>query len=137
MLVIVLDCNNYMCFWLVGLSTSSGPTLFLKAPQMEDGTIYPELLLTVRVVYCNKISGCWQLKDKKNSLLKINNYLLKHNGVTMYTINLTKKIQFNGSIMNFFQVLKNNLHQMEFNTFMLRICFPKRLLVTLILILII
>ena len=42
--------------------------------------IYPELLLTVGVVCWNKLSGCWQLKDKKNSPLTINN-LLKPNVV--------------------------------------------------------
>ena len=38
----------------------------------------------IGVAHCNKLAVCWQLKDKKNFLLTINNYLLKHNGVTIY-----------------------------------------------------
>ena len=72
-----------MRFRLIGLSTPSVPTLCLKDPLMGKDTIYPKLLLVVRVVCWNKLLGCWQLKDKKNSPLSINNYLLKHNVVTM------------------------------------------------------
>ena len=46
-------------------------------------TIYPELLL-VGVARWNKLLVCYQFKNKKNSPLTINNYLLKHNGVTIY-----------------------------------------------------
>ena len=63
----------------------------LKDPQMEDDTIYPELPLSVAVICWNKLPACWQLKDKKNSPLTINNYLLKHNGVTI----IYKEIVFN------------------------------------------
>ena len=70
-----------MRFQLVGLSTPLMPTLCLEDSQMGDETIYPELL-SVGVVRWNKLPGCWQPKYKKNSLLRINNYLLKHNGVT-------------------------------------------------------
>ena len=68
----------------VCLSMPSVTTLCLKDPQMGDDTIYPELL-TVGVSRWNKIRR--QLKDKKNSLLTIINYLMKHNDVTIiYTI---------------------------------------------------
>ena len=49
---------------------------------MGDDTISLELLV-VGVVCWNKLPMCWQLKDKKNSQLTIDNYLLKHNGVTI------------------------------------------------------
>ena len=76
-----------MGFRLVGLSTPSVPTLCLKDLLLGDDTIYPELLLTVGVDRWNKLPVCWELKDKKNSPLTIDNYLLKHNGVTiLYTI---------------------------------------------------
>ena len=69
------------------------PTLCLKDLQMGDNTIYPKRLLTVGVIRWNKLPRCWQLKDKKNSQLTINNCLLKHNSVTIiYTIYIERKI---------------------------------------------
>ena len=70
-----------MHFWLVVLSTPSMPTLFERCTEGDD-TIYLEL----RVVGWNKLARYWQLIDKKNSPLAINNYLLKHNGVTIIYI---------------------------------------------------
>ena len=58
------------------------PTLCLKDQLIGDETIYLELVLTVRMVRWNKLPGYWQLKDKKNSPLTINNYW--NNGVTIY-----------------------------------------------------
>ena len=66
-----------MFFREVGLSTSSVPTLCLKAPQTEDDTIYPEILLTVELARWNKLPGFGQLKDKENLPLGGNNDLLK------------------------------------------------------------
>ena len=60
------------------------PQLFLKEPPMGDDAIYPEGLLTVEVISWSKLPGFWHLKDKKNSSLTINNYLLKHNDHTQY-----------------------------------------------------
>ena len=72
---------------VVGLSIPSVPALCLKDQQIGDDTIYPELLMTVRLVCKNKLPVCWQLKDKENSPLTVNNYILKHNCVTIiYTI---------------------------------------------------
>ena len=70
-----------MRFQLVGLSTPSVPMINLKVPEMGDDTINTEFL-TVGVDRWNKLTECWQLKDKKNSPLIIN-YLLKHNCVTI------------------------------------------------------
>ena len=82
-----------MSFQVVGLSIPSESTLCLKDPLMEDDTIYPELLLMVRVIRWSKLPGRWQLKGKKNPSLKIKNYLLKHQGVTIiYTIYIERKI---------------------------------------------
>ena len=50
--------------------------VFERSTDGED-IIYPELLLAVEVVRWNKLLVCWQIKDKKNFLLTINNYLLK------------------------------------------------------------
>ena len=84
---------TYMCFRLVGLSTPLVLMLCLKDPQMQDDTVYPEFLLMVGVVHWNKLPRYWQLKDKKNSLLTINNYLLKPSSVTIiYTIYIYMKI---------------------------------------------
>ena len=78
--------DYHMRLRIVCLSIRSLPTLCLKDPQMVNDTIHPELL-TVRVVRWSKLPGSQQLKNKKNRLLTINNYLLKHNGVTIiYTI---------------------------------------------------
>ena len=80
-------CDKNLRFRVVGSSTLSVPTLCLKNPLMGDDTIYLGLLQTVQVVRWSKLPRCWQLKDKKNSRLTINNYLLKHNGVAIiYTI---------------------------------------------------
>ena len=67
------------------------PTLSLKDSQMGDDTIYTEHLLTVR---WSKSHGFWQFKNQKNSLLKINNYLLKRYSETiiLYTISLLREI---------------------------------------------
>ena len=54
----------------------------LKDPQMGYNTIYQVLLLTLGVVRWNKLPGRWKFKNKKNTPLTINNYLLKHDGVT-------------------------------------------------------
>ena len=75
-----------MHFRLVSLSTLSVPTSCLKDRQMGLDTKYPELILTTRVVCWNKLSGYWQLKDKKNSRVTINDYLLQHSGVTIIYI---------------------------------------------------
>ena len=56
-------------------------TLYLKDQQIEDSTIYLELLLTARVIRWNKLPRCWQLKDKKNFPLTIDDYSLKHNSL--------------------------------------------------------
>ena len=40
-------------------------------------------LRTVGVICWNKLRGCRQHKDKKNSPIKINNYLLKRIGLTI------------------------------------------------------
>ena len=72
MLVTVLDVALLLCF------INSVPILCLKDPQNEDDIIYPKLLMVGMVVW-TMLPGCWQLKDKKNSLLTIKNYLLKHN----------------------------------------------------------
>ena len=75
-----------MRFRVVGLSIPTVPTLCLKVPQMGNDIIYPKLL-TVGLIHWNKSPGCRQLKDKKNSPLKINNYIVKQNGATIiYTI---------------------------------------------------
>ena len=63
--------DHLMCFQLVCLLTPSVPMLYLKDPQIGNGTIHPELLLTVGVIHWNELPGFWQLKDKKNSLLTI------------------------------------------------------------------
>ena len=70
-------------FRVVCLSIPSVPTLCLKNQHMGNDTIHLELLLSVEVVRWSKLSGCRQLKDKKNSPLTINNYLLKRFGVTI------------------------------------------------------
>ena len=80
-----------MRFQVVCLSIPSVLTLCLKDRQMGDDIIYPELLLMVGVIHWNKLPKCGQLKDKKNSPLRINDYLLKHNGVTIiYSIYIVK-----------------------------------------------
>ena len=56
-----------MRFRLVGFL--SIPMLYLKDPLMGDDTIYPELLLAARVGRWNKLIGCWQHTDKKNSVM--------------------------------------------------------------------
>ena len=71
-----------MRFRLFVLSTPSVFTMCLKDPQKGDDSSYPELL-TVRVVGWSKFPGCWPLKDKKNSPLTDNKYLLKHDCVTI------------------------------------------------------
>ena len=82
-----------MRFQVVGLSTPSVLILCLKNPQMGDDTVYLQLLLTVGLVRWSKLHGCWQLKNKKNFPFTINNYLLKHNGVTIiYTIYSLREI---------------------------------------------
>ena len=82
-----------MRFRVFGLSIPPVPTLCLKDPLMGDNTIYPEFLLTVEMIRWNKLPEFWQLKDKKNSPLKINNYLVKHIGVTrIYAIYLYREI---------------------------------------------
>ena len=59
---------------------------------MEEDTIYLELL-TTGVVHLSKLLGCWQIKDKENSPLTINNYSLKHSGIIIiYTIYLKRDI---------------------------------------------
>ena len=73
----------HVCFWVACLSIPSVPTLCLKDPQMGNDIFHPECLLTVGMVRWSKLSGCWQLKDKKNSLLIINNYLLERTGVAI------------------------------------------------------
>ena len=84
--------DYFMHFQIVILSTPNVTTLCLKFTQMGDDTIYPELLLAVEVVCWNKLPGCWQLKDQK-TLLTINNYLSKYNGVTIInTIYLLREI---------------------------------------------
>ena len=55
--------------------------LCLKDLLIVNDTIYLKLL-TVGVFRWNKLPGCWQLKDKKNSPLTIKNHLLEHNKVT-------------------------------------------------------
>ena len=69
-----------MRFWLVCLSTPTVRTLSLKDQQMGK---WDNLFGTSDdcSVLWNKLPMCWRLKDKKNSLVIINNYLLKHNGV--------------------------------------------------------
>ena len=62
------------------------PTLCLKDPQIGNGKT------SDGVVCWNKLHVCWRFKDWKNSQLTINNYLLKHNGVTMiYTIYISRE----------------------------------------------
>ena len=81
------DCH--MHFWVIVLATPSVPMLCLKDLPMGDDTIYPELL-TIRVVHWNKLPGCWQLKDKKNSPLTI---IYWNNGITiLYTTFLKREI---------------------------------------------
>ena len=65
---------RFQVFCLIILSV---PELCLNDPQMGDDTIYPEYLLTVGVIRWNKWPRCWQLKTRK-TLLRINNYSLKH-----------------------------------------------------------
>ena len=82
-------CNSQKRSRLVGLSAPYTPMLCLKDLLMEDDPIFTKLLRTVGVVSWNKLLECWQLKDKKNAPLAINNYLLKINSVTViYTIYL-------------------------------------------------
>ena len=81
--------DYHIRFRIVGSSLSSEPMLSLKDPQMRNDTIHLELLLTVGVVRWSKLPWCRQLKDKKNSLLTINNYLLKRIGVKNNTSNLS------------------------------------------------
>ena len=69
-----IDFN--ICFRVVCLSILSVSTLCLKDPQIWNDAIYPEILLTLGVVRWNKL----QLKDKKNSLLTINNYSFERIG---------------------------------------------------------
>ena len=67
---------------------------------MEDDTFYPDLLLTVRVVRWNKLPGCWQLEDKKNSWLTINNYHNHHHHVVQLArISLTLSLHFSLSFI--------------------------------------
>ena len=40
-----------MHFWVVGLSTTSVPTLYSKDQLMGDDTIYPELLPMIKMVH--------------------------------------------------------------------------------------
>ena len=63
-----------MRFRLVCLLTPSVLTLCLKDPLIRDNRIYMELL----------VGWVLERKDKKNSLLTINNYLLKRYSVTIY-----------------------------------------------------
>ena len=70
-------------FRLVCLSIPSVPMISFKDQLMGNDTIHLEFLLTVEVVCWSKLSGVQSLKDKKNSPLTINNYLLKHIGVTI------------------------------------------------------
>ena len=53
---------------------------------MGDDTIYLKLLLQFVAVRWDKLPWCWQLKDKKNSLLTNNNYLLKQTPIQDSTI---------------------------------------------------
>ena len=73
--------DYHMHLWLVGLSTPSVPTLYLKDPQMGGGddTIYPELLM-VGVVSRTKLPECWHLKEK----LSVTNYLLRQSSNNNY-----------------------------------------------------
>ena len=70
-----------------------GAHIAFESSTEGDDAIYLEILLLVGTIYWNKLFRCWQIKDKNYSLLTINNYLLKHNGVTIiYTIYLSRKI---------------------------------------------
>ena len=75
-------CGYHSRFQLVGLSTPSMLTFCLKDPQMGDdnlsGTYSDSQSSSLEQVACES-----QLKDKKNSRLTINNYLLKHKGITI------------------------------------------------------
>ena len=69
-----------MHFRLAGSSTLSVPTLRLKDPLIGDDTISPELLTGWFVeTSCLGVGN----SETKSSTFIINNYLLKHNGVTI------------------------------------------------------
>ena len=65
-----------MHFQIVCLSNLSVLMLCLKNSQIGNDTIHLELLLIVRVSVGTKLPECLQLKNKKHSLLTINNHLL-------------------------------------------------------------
>ena len=75
--------NHHMRSRVSCLSIPSVPTLCLKNTRIGNDTINPELLLPAGMIRWNKLPRYWQLKDKKNSPLTINNHLLEHNDVTI------------------------------------------------------
>ena len=101
-----------LCFRLVCLSTLIVPAMCLKGPHMGDDTIYPEIMM-VRGFRWNNLSGCLQLKNKKNCLLTIDNYLLKHNGITIkYEMHIYIYIYIYG-IMLFFVVFERQTNEVS------------------------
>ena len=84
-----------MCFRVVCLSIPSVPTPCLKDPLMRKWLNPPGTFSDICVVRWSKLPGCRQLKDKKNFLLRINNYLLKRIGqTTIYSEIYSEKVSF-------------------------------------------
>ena len=68
-----IACPVQIYFEIVCLLIFSVHTLSLKDPLIGNDTIHLEPLLTVGVICWTNLSGCWQIKNKKNSPSTISN----------------------------------------------------------------